>query len=471
MSEQTFDKPMMASEIIAALSDPRRNISSFKNHKYAHGTAQDLRVNLVQSKKFVIDDSLLYNLVQASMVRPKSFMKAIEIAKPPFPNMFIEFNEQALFKAYKKFYTTRYPALIPFIRERLLDVYDNKRKGYHIVENQKGTNFVAWTRITDEAIEHIKKVNTDYSHLGLNNDEKKAVNNLGKWCVSPYGFSIAHVSDEELSFNKRVQQIRESTEQFNHTYKDRFEKGEVDGTDQITWPGVSFFGEDYFHYYSDRWATGLDKRIKELSEMRKRNGGTDYIYGRHPLIGKGFNRSAAHRVVTQGDFASIVSKMSWTSSYALAWMLPEDTIKQKKYRLDDVEERRAMEITYSFIRGQAKFLVAALAMFNFDHVIFKKKQRETKKIKHISRGQAIPFNEYSLMTIELPKPRGVKRYEREFTGHGTPKCEHWRCGHWRRFRDRFGNVTRRIWINAKKVGNKAYGTKQTEYKLNKAQGE
>ena len=49
------------------------------------------------------------------MVKPKSFMKAIEIAKPPFPNMFIEFNEMALFKAYKKFYTTRYPALIPFI--------------------------------------------------------------------------------------------------------------------------------------------------------------------------------------------------------------------------------------------------------------------------------------------------------------------------------------------------------------------
>jgi hypothetical protein len=471
MSEQTFDKPMMASEIIAALSDPKRNINDFHNHKYAHGTAQNVRVSLVQSKKFVIDDSLLYNLVQASMVRPKSFMKAIEIAKPPFPNMFIEFNEQALFKAYKKFYATRYPALVPFINERLLDLYNNKRKGYHIVEEEKGTNFVAWTRITDDAIQHLKKVNTNYEHMNLDMAELKAIADQGKWCVAPYGFRIAHVSDEQVNLSKRVQQMKEQTELFNDTYKARFERGEVDGSDQVTWPGVSFFGEDYFHYYSDRWAAGLDKRIKELSEMRRRNGGNDYVYGRNPLIGKGFNRSVAHRVVSQGDFASIVSKMYWTQTYAIGWILQEEQIKQKTYRLDEQEERRAMEITYSFIRGQAKFLVAALAMFNFDHVIFKKKQRETKKIKHVARGQAIPFNEYSLMTIELPKPRGVKRYEREFTGHGTPKCEHWRCGHWRRFRDRFGNVTRRIWINAKKVGNKAYGTKQTEYKLNKAQGE
>ena len=465
MTEQTFDKPMMASEIVAALSDPKRNINSFQDHKYAHGTAQSVRVSLVQSKKFVIDDSLMYNLVQASMVKPKAFLKAIEIAKPPFPNMFIEFNEMALFKAYQKFYATRYPALIPFINERMVDLFLNKTKGYHIVEDEHGSNFVPWTRITDDAIKHMSKVEAQDRAIKKIMGDKN-----GKWCVSPYGFKIAHVSDEILNFEKRVQEIRSQEQNFNYMYQDRFKKGEVDGTDQVTWPGVSFFGEDYFHYYSDRWAMGLDKRIEELTKMRRANGGEDYIYGRNPLIGKGWNRSAAHRVVSQGDFASICSKLSWTGTYAMSWIVSEEQIKHN-IRLADNEERQAMEIAYSFIRGQAKFLVAALAMFNFDHVIFKKKQRETKKIKHVARGQAIPFNEYSLMTIELPKPRGVKRYEREFTGHGTPKCEHWRCGHWRRFRDRFGNVTRRIWIEAKKVGNKAYGTKQTEYKLNKAQGE
>ena len=465
MSEQTFEKPMMASEIIAALSNPKKNLVNFQNHKYAHGTAQKVRVDLVQSKKFVIDDSLLYNLVQASMVKPKAFMKAIEIAKPPFTNMFIEFNEMALFKAYRKFFATRYPALVPFINQRMVDLFQSKRKGYHLFEDDDGTHFIPWTQITDDAVEHM--LQTRFKNESLPRVDK---NKFGKWCVSPFSFKIANVSDSELNFNQRVEEIRNSTNMFTPTYKYRFDQGHVDGKDQVTWPGISFFGEDYFHYYSERFAQGVERRAKEISAIYKMNGGKDFVYGQNALTGKGFNRSACHRVAAQGDFASICSKLIWAESYALQWMTPEKNIKDK-IRLDSKTEMQAMDISYSFIRGQAKFLVAALAMFNFDHVIFKKKQRETKKIKHISRGQAIPFNEYSLMTIELPKPRGVKRYEREFTGHGTPKCEHWRCGHWRRFRDRFGNVTRRIWIKAKKVGNKAYGTKQTEYKLNKAQGE
>ena len=84
MTEQTIDKPMMASDLIAALSNPKRNLGEFISHKYAHGMVQKLRVQLVQSKKFVIDDSLLYNLVQASMVKPEAFKKAIELAKPHF---------------------------------------------------------------------------------------------------------------------------------------------------------------------------------------------------------------------------------------------------------------------------------------------------------------------------------------------------------------------------------------------------
>ena len=128
MTEQTIDKPMMASELIAALSNPKRNLGQFISHKYAHGMVQKLRVQLVQSKKFVIDDSLLYNLVQASMVKPEAFKKAIELAKPPFPNMFIEFNEKALFRAYKKFYATQYPALIPFIDQRYLNTSEKTRK-------------------------------------------------------------------------------------------------------------------------------------------------------------------------------------------------------------------------------------------------------------------------------------------------------------------------------------------------------
>ena len=154
MEEQAVDKPMMASELIAALSNPKRNLGHFHNHKYANGMVQKLRVQLVQSKKFVIDDSLLYNLVQASMVKPKAFLKAIELAKPPFPNMFIEFSEKSLFRAYKKFYATQYPALMSFISRRLLNTSERTRKGYHILSDDDTTEFMPWDRDWETKIFH-----------------------------------------------------------------------------------------------------------------------------------------------------------------------------------------------------------------------------------------------------------------------------------------------------------------------------
>jgi hypothetical protein len=406
---------------------------------------QKLRVQLVQSKKFVIDDSLLYNLVQASMVKPKAFLKAIELAKPPFPNMFIEFNEKALFRAYKKFYATQYPALMSFISRRLLNTSERTRKGYHILSDDDTTEFMPWYLLTDESGR-------------LAND---------KWFTSPKSVRVVNVSDKDVDFERRVKDITNNKDKFTRNYKYRYEQGQVNGADMVTMPGISFFGEDYFHYYSERFAKGVEQRAEELSEIMKSES---FVYGRDSLMGRGYNKSICHRVASQGDFASICSKLWHGNSYAWDWSVPEKDIEDKVKSSDKVEQD-GFNLAYEFFNGEIKFLIAALAMFNFDHIIYKKKSRGTTKLQHISRGQRIPFNEYSLMTIELPKPRGVKKYEREFTGHGSPKCEHWRCGHWRRYRDRFGNVTKRTWIKAKKVGNKAYGTKQTEYKLNKAQGE
>ena len=445
MEEQAVDKPMMASELIAALSNPKRNLGHFHNHKYANGMVQKLRVQLVQSKKFVIDDSLLYNLVQASMVKPKAFLKAIELAKPPFPNMFIEFSEKSLFRAYKKFYATQYPALMSFISRRLLNTSERTRKGYHILSDDDTTEFMPWYLLTDESGR-------------LAND---------KWFTSPKSVRVVNVSDKDVDFERRVKDITNNKDKFTRNYKYRYEQGQVNGADMVTMPGISFFGEDYFHYYSERFAKGVEQRAEELSEIMKSES---FVYGRDSLMGRGYNKSICHRVASQGDFGSICSKLWHGNSYAWDWSVPEKDIEDKVKSNDKVEQD-GFNLAYEFFNGEIKFLIAALAMFNFDHIVYKKKTRGTTKLQHISRGQRIPFNEYSLMTIELPKPRGVQKYEREFTGHGSPKCEHWRCGHWRRYRDRFGNVTKRTWIKAKKVGNKAYGTKQTEYKLNKAQGE
>jgi len=447
------NKPMMANEIISALSDPKKNLHNYLDHKYSRGTVRDVQVQLVQSKKFFIDDALLYNLVQASMVNPSSFVKALELAKPPYPNMFIEFNQTALFKAYRKFYSKHFADLVPFIDNRTkMDKNDSVKQrhmGYHIFEFRKGDDtthaYTPW--------------------LQLKTKNPKYIENHGKWAVPSLSFIISNVSDNVLNFKMRHEEIKEHLENdadyLPQTLKYRYANKQVDGSGNVTLPGASYFGEDYFHYYSQRFAKGVDQRLKDHPNK---------TYGYDDLRGRGWNKSACHKVLTQGDFASIVSKINVINSYANDWIEYKETLEKKnsKPRIADQDN---LDILYDVVRGQARFLVAALSMFNFDHVIYKKRNRETTKVEHIVKGKRVPFNEYSLMTVELPKPRGVKKYEREFSGHGSPKCEHWRCGHWRRFRDRFGNVTRRVWIKAQKLGNKELGTKITDYKLDKAQGQ
>ena len=77
----------------------------------------------------------------------------------------------------------------------------------------------------------------------------------------------------------------------------------------------------------------------------------------------------------------------------------------------------------------------------------------------------MPKNEYKLVEIDLPKPRGKKVYKRIFTGQGSPKREHWRRGHWRRVVNKQGVTVKRIWIGEQKVGNKELGTIIHDYVL------
>jgi hypothetical protein len=121
--------------------------------------------------------------------------------------------------------------------------------------------------------------------------------------------------------------------------------------------------------------------------------------------------------------------------------------------------------------GDLRFLISVLSLLNYDLIIQEKQQPAENKLKHIRYGRRVPTNEYSLISIDLPKPKGKKVYEKIFTGHGTPKRWHMRRGHWRRYRDVRGNVTKRVWVDQCEAGNKSLGKKINDYNLQKAKGE
>ena len=93
VKDEFINKPLMASEIIGAMSQPKRTIMGYHQHSYAEAAIRKLQVKLVNAQKFVISNDLIDHAIEASLSRPYVLNEMIKGAIPPFKNMFIEWDE------------------------------------------------------------------------------------------------------------------------------------------------------------------------------------------------------------------------------------------------------------------------------------------------------------------------------------------------------------------------------------------
>ena len=89
-----IDKPLLANELISALSNPTRGIARYISGKYATAMSKNIQVDIVQAQKFLLSDNLLNHTVRASHVEPKYLLEGLRNARPPFNNMWVEWNEK-----------------------------------------------------------------------------------------------------------------------------------------------------------------------------------------------------------------------------------------------------------------------------------------------------------------------------------------------------------------------------------------
>ena len=132
--------------------------------------------------------------------------------------------------------------------------------------------------------------------------------------------------------------------------------------------------------------------------------------------------------------------------------------KQAEDFVSDLQDKSA-----SGWRGDIRMLWAVLAMVNYPQYIIERKY-DTSVTKRIAWGRRVPRNELRVLEIDLPKPKGVTRYERMFKGGGGKKRRHVRRGHWRHYKHKDGTVTKR-WIAERWVGDASLGTITHDYEL------
>ena len=420
VKDEFINKPLMASEIIGAMSQPKRTIKGYKGGSIAEGKMRQMQSQLVQSQKFVVSNKLIEHACEASMANPQALNQMIKTAIPPFKNMFIEWNEASRVHYLNEMYYKYLPEYKGKI-DKPKDYLD--RIGYHIFHydhpcGQSWFMYEMWCMID------------------------------GKWLQSPLA-SIVHNDEEwdmQISFDhfKRKENF---SKELPNSVRDKF-MSDVDGFrekhEELTvysadnvMMGQKIVGRPYcLKYFKDFPYTDKedDFQIQKMYELSN-------ICSRFTLC----QSSSMHWLISKDKF-----KEGWAES---------EMAKMTKTHLDLIQG------------GDVRFIVSVLALLNYDLIVQEKQKPADNKLKHIRFGKRVPANEYSLINIELPKPKGKTVYEKIFSGHGSPKRGHMRRGHWRRYRDAKGNVTKRVWVDQCEAGNKDLGSKVNDYNLQKAKGE
>jgi hypothetical protein len=371
-----MDTPLLASELISALSNPKRGIENYVNGKYAKAMTRNIQVEVVKSQKFVLTNNLLHHAVVGSYLPPKDLLNATANAIPPFNNMWIEWDEHKRVEYGRK--------------EIVKLVGEDKIAPLDLVEIPSKIGY------------HIQKVDGEFLYACYYKSSQ------GCFRSPEMGFDI---HNEVYTYEKYVNQWKKHngnnpnviSEKSYH--KEVFQQGRV------------LLSQPYCDYYKEKDKTSL---------------------------------------------ATLMTHLSPTQTAATHWTRTAEEFDRPMTSADAFHHGREL----SLITGDARFLLSLLNILNYD-LIVTENRTPPKQIEHISLGRKVPKNEYKLVEINLPKPRGKKVYKQIFSGHGSPKREHWRRGHWRRVNDVKGNFVKRIWIEEQKVGNPEYGSIIHDYVLKK----
>ena len=411
--EDKFEKPLMASEIIGAMSQPKRTFYNYVGGSIAEGKIRETQSALVQAQKFIVSNKLIDHAVEASMSKPKVLLEMMKRAIPPFKNMFIEWDEDyrvnALWHMYEK-YLPQYRDKIQFPKDHA------ERIGYHIYHYESPTGdswfmYEMWLMIDK------------------------------KWFASPLASIVRN--DEDWDMNKAFRQFKfnEAKAQDLPTEFKNYMLDAENYSKETVAQGQKIIGAPYtLMYFADWDKTKKEDRFRAFTLKDREE---DY-----------------------GIMHDIYSRVTTVQGRAMHWMIPKEQFKQG-WSVDQMTKISETHLQL-FSGGDIRFIVSVLSILNYDLIVKQVQKPAKHKVKHIRFGRSVPTNEYSLLNIELPKPKGKTVYEKIFSGHGTPKKWHKRRGHWRRYRDAQGNVTKRIWVAECEAGSKAYGEKINDYNLQKS---
>ena len=418
-----MNKPILCSEILSALTQPKRAIALYQGGRTADTMIRQKQTEFVNAKKFVIDANMIEHAWNMSLAKPSVLLEIFEDAKIPFDNLWIEWNEHTRQDIMKNY----------FIKNNIK--YKNHNEypdnvGYHIYKHKNKL---------DE--EYFIYENWWFTGGKFKNLSMQETGLKDKFFTPTMAFTI---TDFITNWEDELARI----DILNELPKAGRCKNEDELKIQAFSIGTSLLGRSYSFKYIPK------KFLITLEEKQKLGDNDEYVKYIKKLIKYNNNHEF-------NCFKDLCYTLALAQSASMHWSIPEWKFKEGYTPEEMAQHQGHAMIT---MEGDARFLISLFALMN-QNIHDKTLIKPNNKIIHTKLGKRVPRNDFYVLNVNISDYKVRKIYKSKFTGKGNPKREHDRRGHFRHLTDNQGNLKKKIWIKSQTVGNRELGRIDKDYKL------
>ena len=94
--------PVLANMVQAALAEPKKGFAMYSGGSVAEAMRRNMQADMATMQKFIVDNTLLDEIVKASFVKPQTLLAMLHRAMPCFDSMWVEWDEHARLQSRKK---------------------------------------------------------------------------------------------------------------------------------------------------------------------------------------------------------------------------------------------------------------------------------------------------------------------------------------------------------------------------------
>lgn len=397
---------VLADDAIAALGNPKRGVSTVSNGPAARRAMRSHQTKIRAARKFVLDDDLVrYAAKLACRMSPTQMLTLIQhYSRVPYTNVWIEWDEHVR---------------VNTIQQYVVDSYTKDGKVLH-----------------EEAVKSAKKC--------LDKGDAYLQENIAERCgylIEARTNPVTHQCKEEAIFT------------CNFLIADKDNQAESRSDQQLISSAMGFaigFEAPYSEEDHRRLLKDFDKKIDTSDEALEKN----------------FTGEIEALVVMNSQWWTQLHQKDDKLGHYLQHMRPVqcEPVYWWCHTEKGFSSSQMEALTKHFskvLEGDPRFIITVLALLNYDWVLQDNRERSTTPRRRF--GRRVAGNSYSIVSIDLPKRRGVEMFLHDLDKNTeSTRRLHEVRGHWCVSK----TTQKRWWRKSHKRGDANLGVISHDYELN-----